>query len=118
MANWDSLNVKPAFNDAVTVEQNFNQIKFGDGYGQRLVFGLPTNKRKKIFTLTYNVSKTVAATINNFLDARFDSSAESFDFTPPDETTAIKVICIRRRSQTPFTNRRTINLTFEQVFEP
>lgn len=110
--------IKPSYNSSQTVKQDYLTTELGDGYQQRLVFGLPANKRLRSFNYKYELSKTDADTINTFLDARFDASMESFNFTPVDETTAIKVICTSRRTTIPFKNRVSLNLSFLQVAEP
>lgn len=109
---------QPVYNSSETIKQEYITVQLGDGYQQRIVEGLPINKRLRTFSYKYELSKTDAATINTFLDARFDATMESFDFTPVNETTAIKVICTNRRSNAPFNNRVNLNLTFEQVAEP
>ena len=111
-------NFQPTYNSSENVKQDFVQFDLGDGYQQRLIFGLPANKRLRTFNYKFELSKTDAATINTFLDERFDASMESFNFTPVDETTAIKVICTGRRSTIPFKNRVSLNLNFLQVAEP
>ena len=88
--------------------------QFGDGYQQRTQFGL--NQDPKVFNLTFNVSETDSDTIEAFLDAR--GATESFDFTPPAETSSSKFICRSWTKSIPYLNRATINATFEEVFEP
>tara|TARA_R100000005_G_C4870395_1_gene127187 strand:- start:139 stop:480 length:342 start_codon:yes stop_codon:yes gene_type:complete len=89
--------------------------RFGDGYEQRLTFGL--NQNPKSFQLTFEVSETDADTIEAFLDARAADNA-SFDFTPPGEASSSKFVCESWRKSIPYLNRATINTTFRQVFEP
>jgi phage-related protein len=89
-------------------------VQFGDGYSQRLVFGL--NQNPKTWSLTWEVSETDADTIETFLDAR--GGAESFDWTPPDTATSYKWICEQWNKTIPYLNRATITATFVQVFEP
>ena len=55
-------------------------VRFGDGYEQRLTFGL--NQNPKVWSLTFEVSETDADTIETFLDARASDNA-SFDWQPP-----------------------------------
>ena len=92
-------------------------VQFGDGYQQRLVRGLPANKRLITLNLTFNVSTTDASTIDTFLDARFDDQ-ESFTFTPPHHSSALNFICTSRSRTAILANRVTMNLTFDQVAEP
>jgi len=93
-------------------------VKFGDGYEQRTVFGLPTHANPKQWALTWqNITETDADTIEDFLNARAADSA-SFDWTPPDEATAYKWICPEWSKSIDYPTRSTINATFLQVFEP
>ena len=89
--------------------------KFGDGYEQRTTFGI--NQNPKQWDLTWNnISEANADTIETFLNAR--AGAESFDWTPPDESTSYKWVCEQWSKTIPYNNRATISATFRQVFEP
>ena len=110
--------IKPQYNEQITVKQNYLTVKLGDGYQQRIVEGLPANKRLKTIQAKFELSQTDADTINTFLDARFDAGMESFDYTPTNSSTTLKVICVNRRESIPFKNRISMNLTLEQVAEP
>jgi len=90
-------------------------VQFGDGYQHRLSFGL--NQNPRIWSLTFNVSETNADTIEAFLIARAADGA-SFDWTPPDEASALKWVCYQWSKSIPYNNRATIDATFTQVFEP
>lgn len=109
--------IKPSYNSSEDIKQDFIKTELGDGYQQRLVFGLPANKRLRNFSYKYELSKTDADTLDTFLNARFDANMEKFDFTPVDETTAIKVICTSRRKTVPYKNRVNYTLNFSQVNE-
>ena len=111
-------NIKPTYNSSEDVKQDYLETELGDGYKQRLVFGLPANKRLRSFSYKYELSKTDANTLDTFLNARFDAGMEEFDFTPVDETTAIKVICTNRRKTVPYKNRVSYSLNFMEVNEP
>ena len=115
MATFPSIT--PQYSTQETVVQDSLRIKLGDGYEQRFVSGLPANKRLISLNLTFNVSTTDAATIDTFLDARFDDQA-NFDFTPPHHSSALKFICTARSRTAILNNRVSMNLTFEQVAEP
>ena len=91
------------------------KVQFGDGYEQRLTFGL--NQNPKSFSLTFEVSETDSDTIETFLDARAAYNA-SFDFTPPGEGSSSKFVCEQWTKSIPYLNRATIQATFRQVFEP
>lgn len=90
-------------------------VQFGDGYQQRLTYGL--NQNPKTWSLTWEVSETNADTIETFLNARAVDNA-SFDWTPLDEATSYKWICPEWSKTVPYLNRATITATFQQVFEP
>ena len=91
--------------------------KMGDGYEHPTLLGLPTNQDPKEYDLTFEVSETVADSIEAFLDARTVDSA-SFDFTPPGESSSTKYVCDSWTKTIPYLNRATISAKFRQVFEP
>ena len=117
-------NILPLYSSQEETEQEAIQIKLGDGYQQRIVHGLPANKRLIKLRLIFNVSTVESKTINDFLNDRFDDQA-SFDVSNnfrqkvlPDLTVSPKFICTQR-SRTRITNDRiTINLFLEEVAEP
>ena len=115
MATFPSIS--PQYSTQETVNQDNQVVELGDGFQQRLVFGLPANKRLISLNLTFNVSTTDAATIDTFLDERFDDQA-SFDFTPPHHSTALKFVCTSRTRTAILSNRVIMNLRFQQVAEP
>lgn len=88
--------------------------KFGDGYEQRVQFGL--NQNPKEWTLEWNVTETVSDEIEAFLDAR--GGTESFDWTPPDTATSYKWVCSDWTKSMDDPDRAVIRTTFRQVFEP
>jgi len=89
--------------------------KFGDGYEQRVRFGL--NQNPKEWSLTFMVKTTNANTIETFLDARAED-AQSFDWTPPDDTTSYKWFCDEWSKEIMGDGFFRISATFRQVFEP
>jgi phage-related protein len=112
MATFPSI--APTYGAQKTSQPSVRKVQFGDGYSQRLVFGL--NQNPKTWSLTWEVSESDADTIETFLDAR--GGAESFDWTPPDTATSYKWICEQWNKTIPYLNRATITATFVQVFEP
>jgi len=114
MATFPSIT--PQYSTQETKQQDSLRIKLGDGREQRLVFGLPANKRLITLNQTFNVSTTDASTIDTFLDERFDDQA-NFDYTPPHHSSALKFICTRRSRTAILNNRVVMNLTFEEVAE-
>mgnify|MGYP003113001524 FL=1 len=109
MADFPSIN--PTYGAQKTSQPKVRQVQFGDGYVQRLTFGL--NQDLKTWNLTFEVSETDADTIEAFLEAR--GGSEYFTWTPPDETTSYKWICLNWSKTIPYLNRATIQATFQQV---
>jgi phage-related protein len=93
-------------------------VQFGDGYEQRVLYGIPSHMNPKEWSLTWqNITEANADTIETFLNARAEDAA-SFDWTPPDDATAYKWVCAEWTKVIPYTGRATITATFRQVFEP
>jgi phage-related protein len=113
MATFPSIT--PTYGAQKTSQPRVRQVQFGDGFSQRIRFGL--NQNPKSWSLTWEISETNAETIEAFLDARANDGA-SFDWTPPDEATSYKWICYEWSKSIPYLNRATIQATFTQVFEP
>ena len=111
MATFPSIN--PTYGASKRSRPRVRNVKFGDGFSQRLRYGL--NQDPKQWNLTFEVSETDADTIESFLAAR--AGAESFDCSPPDETETYKWICQDWSKSIPYLNRATITVTFQQVFE-
>lgn len=107
--------IAPTYGAQKSSQPKIRQVQFGDGYQQRVTFGLNQNSKK--WSLTWEISETDADTIETFLDARAADGA-SFDWTPPDEATSYKWICYEWNKTIPYLNRATITATFTQVFEP
>ena len=114
MATFPSI--KPSHQARKTVKPKVNVAQFLDGYQHRIKFGL--NTRPFVWSLSFvNVSETDSDTIETFLEARADDCA-SFDWTPLGSSTAYKWICPGWTKTIPYKNRATLNMTFQQVFEP
>jgi phage-related protein len=107
--------ITPSYGAQKTSQPRVRTVQFGDGYSQRLRYGLNTNP--KSWDLTWqNITESDADTIEAFLDAR--GGAESFDWTPPGGESNAKWICQQWNKTIPYVNRATITATFAQVFEP
>ena len=115
MATFPSI--KPIYGQQKRSAPFTRTIRFADGYEHRLLFGLAQHQNPKIFILTFEVSETDADTIETFLDARANDS-DSFNFTPPGESSSSKFVCEQWSKSIPYNNRATIQATFRQVFEP
>ena len=109
MADFPSIN--PTYGAQKTSQPKIRQVQMGDGYVQRLTFGL--NQDLKTWNLTFEVSETDADTIETFLEAR--GGSEYFTWSPPDETTSYKWICLNWSKTIPYLNRATIQATFQEV---
>ena len=94
---------------------NVRTARFGDGYEQRVTFGL--NQNPKIWQLSWvNITEADCDTIENFLNAR--AGVEAFDWSPPDESDTYKWVCQDWNKKIDLPTRRTITATFREVFEP
>jgi phage-related protein len=107
--------ITPAYGASKSSAPKVRKTQFGDGYEQRITFGL--NQNPKTWDLTWqNITEANSDTIETFLDARAADGA-SFDWTPPGESSA-KWVCETWQKTIPYTGRATITATFRQVFEP
>jgi phage-related protein len=113
MATFPSI--APTFGAQKQSAPKIRKTQFGDGYQQRMTFGL--NQNPKVWSLVFMVKDADATTIENFLDARA-ADAESFDWTPPKETTSYKWTCMEWTRELMGDGFNSINATFSQVFEP
>ncbi len=114
MATFPSID--PSLGINKTSAPKVRAVELGDGYQQRVTFGL--NQNPKVWNLTWQyISETDADTIESFLDARA-ADAASFDWSPPDETNTYKWVCLQWDKTLNFPTLRTITATFQQVFEP
>jgi len=111
MADFPSIN--PTYGAQKTSQPKVRQVQLGDGYVQRLTFGL--NQDPKVWNLTFEVSETDADTIETFLEAR--GGSESFNWSPPDESDSYKWVCLNWSKSIPYLNRATIQATFQEVFD-
>jgi phage-related protein len=113
MANFPDY--KPTYSATKTSAPKVRKAQFGDGYEQRVRFGL--NQNPKEWRLTFNVSDADATVIEAFLDARADDGT-SFDWTPPDGTTSYKWVCESWTRELFEFQQSRVDVTFRQVFEP
>ena len=105
----------PSYGLKKTSSPKVIKVQFGDGYIGRTVFGLNQNLKSYSPTWT-NITESEADTISNFLDARRGS--ESFDWTPPGESSSSKFLCQSWSKTIPYNNVATIRATFQEVAEP
>lgn len=104
----------PDFGSNADVKTAVTQVKFGDGYEQRIPQGM--NAVSEAWALQFNQREESEATaILTFLKAR--AGVESFAWTTLDGDDIV-VVC-RSWSKTKMKGgRQSITATFEQVFEP
>ena len=76
MATFPSY--KPTYSATKSSQPNVRTVQFGDGYQQRLTYGL--NQNPKEWRLSFNVTDADADIIETFLNARAADNA-SFDWT-------------------------------------
>ena len=113
MATFPSIT--PSYGTRKTSNPSVRQVQFGDGYIQRTVFGL--NQNLKVYNPSWkNISETDADTISDFLDAR--GGQESYDWTPPEESSSSKFLCQQWTKNMSTKGRATIQATFQEVAEP
>lgn len=105
----------PDFGYQQTRTPRVRSVKFGDGYEQRTPDGINNDAQKwsvKFQNRTFSESNEIV----DFLSAR--GGWQAFDWIPPFKDDAIRVVCRDWSEETTSYNLRTINATFEQVFEP
>jgi phage-related protein len=103
----------PSFEATEASQPRVSKFKAGDGYEQRIRFGLNTNPKE--WNLRFdNRTDTERDAIAAFLDAR--AGVESFDWTPP-RGSAGKFICEEWQITLSNCNNNQIQATFRQVFE-
>jgi len=133
--------IAPAYGAEKRSAPAVRRVQFGDGYEQRLRYGL--NQNPKTWALTWNnITEANADIIEAFLDARADDG-DSFAWMPPDEAfdyilledssfllledgnefaletqPTYKWVCEEWSKSIPYTGRAVITATFRQVFEP
>lgn len=105
---------EPVYGAAKKSEPRINRIQLGDGYEQRVSFGL--NNNPKVWSVEFNLSEEDADIVEDFLNARA-LDTESFIWTPPDSAIAYKWVCISWDRNMFEVNRSRIVATFTQVFE-
>ncbi len=114
MATFPSY--RPTYPASKRSEPQIRTTKFGDGFEQRLSFGL--NQNPKEWSLTFVLKDEDIKVIEDFLDARA-LDASSFDWTPPDDTTSYKWKCMGGWSKEMVdVGVSRLSLTLIEVFEP
>lgn len=105
----------PDFGAQAQIRPRVRAVAFGDGYEQRQGDGI--NTQPQVWTLQWqNRDNSETGAIKSFLAAR--AGVEAFDWTPPNEAAAIKVVCREWQVSTVRFNLNNVSATFTQVFEP
>lgn len=113
MATFPSY--KPLYSATKANKPKVRTISFGDGYEQRLSFGL--SQRPVEWSLRFDEKDADADIIETFLNARADDGA-SFTWTPPESATPGQWVCDSWNRELHEFKRSRIDATFRQVFEP
>lgn len=104
----------PSFEAVESSKPRVRKFQAGDGYEQRVRFGLNTDPKE--WSLTFaNRTDTESSQITSFLEAR--KGVESFDWTPPRGTSG-KFVCEEWQVTMSNYNNNQIQATFRQVYEP
>ena len=110
-----TFTVTPDFGAKVAYKPRVRRVAFGDGYEQRQGDGI--NTQPATWDLQFqNRTDTEAATITDFLELR--AAVEAFDWTPPNASTAIRVVCREWSKSLDRANLNMVTAQFIQVFEP
>ena len=104
----------PSFEATESSKPRTRKFQAGDGYEQRVRFGLRTDPKEWGLTFS-NRTDSERDAIAAFLEAR--AGVESFDWTPP-RGTAGKYVCEEWQITLSNCNNNQIQATFRQVFEP
>lgn len=120
MATFDQAtvgaDVTPNFEARKRSQPNVRTVQFGDGYEQRLTYGLNQNPQSWTLRWEYRTD-TDADLIEAFFDARAADN-DAFDWSPPDDASTYKWVCNEWDRTLTHPNLSTITATFRQVFEP
>lgn len=105
----------PDFGAKVAIKPRVRAIAFGDGYEQRQAIGI--NARSDAWDLQFQRrDNTETAAIMAFFAAR--NAVEAFDWTPPNESTSIRVVCRDWSKTLDRYNLNTVTAQFNRVYEP
>ena len=104
----------PSFEATESSKPRAQKFQAGDGYEQRVRFGLNTDPKEWSLIFSERTDSERDA-ILAFLEAR--AAVESFDWTPP-RGIAGKYLCEEWQVTMRNYNFNTIQATFRQVFEP
>ena len=109
-----TFSFSPSYEATEASKPRVHKFASGDGYEQRVRFGLRTDPKE--WSLTFmNRTDTERDAILAFLEAR--AGVESFDWTSP-RGIAGKYVCEEWDANLLNYNNNTVTAKFRQVFEP
>lgn len=97
-----------------TITPRVIKAQFGDGYTQRAVDGLNSQKEMWKF-LWKGLTLTERNEILDFFEAR--GGVEAFNYTPPSETVAMQFTCVTWQKASAGGNLWIVTADFEQEFD-
>jgi phage-related protein len=105
----------PDYAATKSYETQSRTTQFGDGYRQRMAFGLRPQKEE--WRLTFNNrTNTQRDLIRNYL--RGAKAVTAFAWTDPISAESIRVVCAEWNTQYSNFNNSAIQATFRRVYEP
>lgn len=105
----------PDFGAKAVYKPRVRVASFGDGYEQRQADGI--NARNDTWDLQFeNRDDSETAAIHGFLALR--AGVEAFDWTPPNEASAIRVVCREWSRAVTRANLNSVTAQFIRVYEP
>jgi phage-related protein len=103
----------PSVGASVSVRPNVRRVAFGDGYEQRLAFGL--NTQPQVWSLEFRGrTRGEVSAIEAFLRER--GAVQAFDWTPPGGVAA-KFVCEEWSRTVDEPDVESVRATFKQVFD-
>lgn len=103
----------PSVGANLSMRPTVRRVSFGDGYEQRLGFGI--NTQTQVWSLEFRGrTSSDAVAIDNFLRAR--GAVQAFDWTPPGGLPA-KFVCDEWSRSVDEPNIESVRATFKQVFD-
>jgi phage-related protein len=105
----------PDFRGHQVLRKPVSRHEFGDGYKQRILFGLRPQKEEWRLSFDYRTN-TERDQIRNYL--RGAKAVTAFAWTDPISAQPIKVVCDEWSTQYNNFNNSAIQATFRRVFEP
>lgn len=110
-----TLTYAPDYSAQKQVKPQVRSVKFGDGYEQRLTFGM--NQQPSKWSLTFNLRDLTEA---NGIEAFFSTlkGTDSFDWTPPDAVASKKFLARSWSKTIEKGNWYSITVEIEETFDP